>query len=41
LLCMPCNKLFGRARDAIAFFKRGIDYLTLPPARRLFHGDVD
>jgi Recombination endonuclease VII len=39
LLCSPCNKLFGHARDAIAFFKRGIEYLTNPPARRFFNGD--
>lgn len=39
LLCMTCNKLFGRARDAIAFFRRGIEYLTNPPARRYFHGE--
>lgn len=32
LLCRPCNTLLGRARDAVAFFQRAIDYLTHPPA---------
>jgi hypothetical protein len=27
------------ARDAVEFFRRGIDYLTRPPARRFFHGE--
>lgn len=35
LLCRPCNTLLGRARDAIEFFARCIDYLTDPPAQRI------
>ncbi|MDF3280889.1 endonuclease VII domain-containing protein [Gordonia sp. N1V] len=27
LLCRPCNTLLGRARDAVEFFQRFIDYL--------------
>lgn len=33
LLCRPCNTLLGRARDAIEFFARCIEYLTNPPAQ--------
>lgn len=33
LLCRPCNTLLGRARDAIEFFQRCIDYLTTWPAQ--------
>lgn len=33
LLCRPCNTLLGRARDAIEFFQRCIDYLKNPPAK--------
>lgn len=36
LLCRPCNTLLGRARDAIEFFQRAIDYLKDPPAGRVF-----
>lgn len=35
LLCRPCNTLLGRARDAIEFFQRAIEYLTNPPAQRI------
>lgn len=35
LLCRPCNDLLGHARDEIAFFERGIEYLKNPPARAL------
>jgi hypothetical protein len=35
LLCRPCNTLLGRARDAIEFFARCIEYLTNPPAQRI------
>lgn len=36
LLCRPCNTILGHARDAIRFFERAIDYLTDPPAMRLW-----
>jgi hypothetical protein len=37
LLCTTCNsKVLGHARDDIEFFERCIDYLTEPPALRLF-----
>ena len=39
LLCGSCNTILNRARSAIDFFKRGIEYLTHPPARRFFHGE--
>lgn len=35
LLCGPCNKFLGHARDLIEFFQRCIDYLKNPPARRV------
>lgn len=35
LLCRSCNTIIGRARDAIAFFQRAIEYLTNPPWRQL------
>jgi hypothetical protein len=35
LLCRPCNTLLGRARDAIEFFARCIEYLSNPPAQRI------
>ncbi|PRH79344.1 endonuclease VII [Streptomyces solincola] len=35
LLCRPCNNTLGHARDAVAFFARGIDYLNDPPARQM------
>lgn len=35
LLCRPCNTLLGRARDAVEFFQRCINYLTAPPARNI------
>lgn len=35
LLCRPCNTLLGRARDAIEFFARCIEYLQHPPANKL------
>lgn len=34
LLCSTCNKLLGFARDAIEYFRRCIEYLENPPARR-------
>jgi hypothetical protein len=37
LLCRPCNTLLGRARDAIEFFARCIEYLTNPPAQRILN----
>lgn len=33
LLCGPCNKIMGHARDDQEFFERGKQYLRLPPAR--------
>lgn len=33
LLCRPCNDLLGRIRDEMAYFLRGIEYLSVPPAR--------
>lgn len=33
LLCGPCNKILGHARDSVAFFDRGRSYLELPPGR--------
>lgn len=33
LLCGPCNKFMGHARDDIEFFRRGEQYLKLPPGR--------
>jgi hypothetical protein len=38
LLCRPCNTLLGHARDAIAFFRRGIAYLGDPPYKRYKEG---
>lgn len=35
LLCRPCNTLLGRARDAVEFFQRCIEYLTNPPAQHI------
>jgi len=35
LLCKPCNRLLGHARDEPAFFERAIAYLTNPPARQV------
>ncbi|MFD8117024.1 endonuclease VII domain-containing protein [Streptomyces microflavus] len=31
LLCRPCNNTLGHARDAVAFFVRGINYLNDSP----------
>jgi|SRR5690242_2009491 len=39
LLCSACNGILRTARDTVEFFKRGIEYLTRPPARRFFHGE--
>lgn len=39
LLCSACNGILRTARDAIAFFQRGIEYLTNPPAARFFRGE--
>lgn len=38
LLCRPCNTLLGHARDRLAFFRRCISYLTLPPYRAMRDG---
>lgn len=35
LLCGPCNKILGHARDDIEFFIRARMYLEFPPARRV------
>lgn len=36
LLCGPCNKdVIGHLRRDVAAFRRAIDYLENPPARRL------
>jgi recombination endonuclease VII len=32
ILCSPCNKMLGHARDSIEFFERCIEYLKTPPA---------
>ena len=32
LLCGPCNKMLGHARDEVGFFERAISYLKEPPA---------
>lgn len=32
LLCKPCNRLLGHARDDVEFFERAGDYLSEPPA---------
>ncbi|MGW3992195.1 endonuclease VII domain-containing protein [Amycolatopsis sp. NPDC004772] len=36
LLCGPCNVLLGRFRDSPDPFRRAIEYLADPPARRVF-----
>ncbi|MGV9364493.1 endonuclease VII domain-containing protein [Amycolatopsis sp. NPDC003731] len=36
LLCGPCNQELGRAGDSPDFFRRAIEYLANPPARRVF-----
>lgn len=38
LLCSACNGILRTARDSIAFFQRGIEYITNPPAARFFRG---
>lgn len=38
LLCRPCNTLLGHARDAIAFFRRCILYLSDHPYKRMTDG---
>ncbi|WP_189951267.1 endonuclease VII domain-containing protein [Streptomyces roseolus] len=38
LLCRPCNSLLGHARDKLAFFRRCISYLNLPPCRAMREG---
>jgi hypothetical protein len=35
LLCGPCNKLIGHARDEPEFFDRAAEYLRNPPATML------
>jgi hypothetical protein len=37
LLCSPCNKMLGFARDRVEFFERAIEYLQAPPA----HGVIE
>ena len=32
LLCAPCNRMLGNARDNPEFFRRAVQYLTSPPA---------
>lgn len=32
LLCKPCNRLLGHARDSVEFFERSASYLSSPPA---------
>lgn len=34
LLCQPCNKLLGHARDDVEFFERAIGYLKEWPSKR-------
>lgn len=38
LLCRPCNSLLGHARDKIAFFRRCIRYLGVPPYSAMREG---
>ena len=38
LLCRPCNTLLGHARDKLAFFRRCLGYLTLPPYQAMKEG---
>lgn len=35
LLCKPCNRMLGLARDDVEFFRRAIAYLDDPPAQEL------
>ena len=35
LLCVFCNRLIGRVRDSVEFFRRGVEYLTSPPWKQL------
>ncbi|MFB9661562.1 endonuclease VII domain-containing protein [Glycomyces mayteni] len=35
LLCKPCNRMLGLARDLAEFFERAIEYLRDPPAQRV------
>lgn len=35
LLCRPCNRMLGHARDDMGFFLRAANYLDHPPAREL------
>jgi hypothetical protein len=39
LLCKPCNRLLGHARDDAMFFGRAVDYLIYPPARTVLFGE--
>jgi hypothetical protein len=41
LLCRPCNTLLGRAGDQIAYFRRAIAYLGVPPYKRMTEGVDD
>lgn len=42
LLCSTCNTMIGHARDDPEFFRRAVEYLLNPPARRaLFTKDLD
>ncbi len=35
LLCRPCNRMLGHARDDVAFFLRAVEYLGATPAQQL------
>ena len=34
LICATCNRMFGHAHDDPEFFRRALEYLKHPPARR-------
>lgn len=38
LLCQFCNTVVGRARDAVEWFLRGVEYLRDPPYQRMRRG---
>ena len=35
LLCSTCNRMVGHSRDDTEFFRRAIEYLINPPARKV------
>jgi hypothetical protein len=37
LLCTPCNKMLGHARDNTRMFARAIEYLVNPPAQKVIY----